>query len=1110
MNAAKFRVIQLMAIGKYCAAGLLLLLALPATAQDTEAAEEEAEQTVATEQDAQQTTPPPPIEEEEIVIEEVVVTGSRLKRSTYTSIAPLQVITARGQQEVGLVDAAAILQSSTASTGQQIDLTFGGFVLDGGPGSSNVNLRGLGSDRTLILLNGRRLAPSGAEGAPSAPNINLVPASLVQQYDLLLDGASTIYGSDAVAGVANIILRKDFDGLELAVFNNNPEQDGGENATFSAVWGKNYDRGFIGVGFEYNKARTIRRGDRRWTAGCDRHREVTDNGDIRTVGLFYAEADNGGYSPNPCKLFPLGARVSITVRLPIIRSNVGSIYYTPGTSNGGWKDFSESSFFGFFPVDSNGDGVSDVNLFDHSTNGLAEHATIFPESEFIGAMAYGEYTLDGEMNITPFFEVLYTRFEASFRGGILQLFPMVPGTNPFNICNPDGLRGVDCGEATDALLTNPQVEQATIDTFNATFEELGLLVGTLGPIGALPIVTVAGDRDNTAVTGDQLRLVTGLRGDLPQLNIGTLENWSFELDLAYSRGKGTSKRKGIRGDRLKLSLDTSIEDPNNPGSYICGVDNDGDGIPDGTDGCVPIDMFAPSLYENLIGNFATQAERDYLFDSRDFETIYTQITASGYIGGTIYQLPAGDVNLGLGIELREDDIDSIPDNIARDGLFFGFFSDGGAVGNKYTREAYTELAVPLLANRFLVTELELNLSARFTKDQYYRAAQTYSIKVGYRPVDSLLLRFTRGTSFRAPNLRENFLLGQTGFLNVFDPCVTPAAAAGGNLADGYDPNLDTRPAEVLANCLADGVDPTMLGDGFATSSVESSAGGALDIKEETSTSTSYGFAFRQPFTSAFDLLVGATYYKIEINNAIIAPSSQFIVNDCYNKVEMNSIFCSRIQRNADGRLSLINRGFINRDNETARGIDFNLTLEKTVTLFERAYDLRLGANLNYNLETSVNFINTRGAPDFEDYVGEFSVPKWQGQYAFSVDYGAYRFTWQTSYLSAVSHDVEFLDPLNDIFNSQSTPPRSDTCLGPGRNDVLCRDVAEADSYITHAASFYYRGDLWTIGGGLRNVFDKSPPLVDSSELTSINNVPIGAGYDINGRNFFFSLERRFP
>ena len=103
------------------------------------------------------------------LVEEVVITGSRLRRDTFSSVSPLQIITTELSKEAGIIDPAEILQGSTASTGQQIDLTFQGFVLDNGPAASTVNLRGLGASRNLILINGRRVSPSGVEGAPAAP-----------------------------------------------------------------------------------------------------------------------------------------------------------------------------------------------------------------------------------------------------------------------------------------------------------------------------------------------------------------------------------------------------------------------------------------------------------------------------------------------------------------------------------------------------------------------------------------------------------------------------------------------------------------------------------------------------------------------------------------------------------------------------------------------------------------------------------------------------------------------------------------------------------------------------------------------------------------------------
>ena len=197
-------------------------------------AEEVAETVVEAVETGEDAATAPPAE----AMEEVIVTGSRLKRTTFESISPLQIVNAEISREAGLVDAAEIIQTSTSSADVQIDLTFSGFVLDNGPGASTANLRGLSSDRTLILLNGRRMAPGGVEGAPSNPDLNLIPGSLVAQYDFLLDGASSVYGSDAIAGVVNVKLRKDFNGFEVRGSTDNTDAFGPSSSDISFTWGR--------------------------------------------------------------------------------------------------------------------------------------------------------------------------------------------------------------------------------------------------------------------------------------------------------------------------------------------------------------------------------------------------------------------------------------------------------------------------------------------------------------------------------------------------------------------------------------------------------------------------------------------------------------------------------------------------------------------------------------------------------------------------------------------------------------------------------------------------------------------------------------------------------
>jgi len=1038
-------------------------------------------------------------EEDEVeVTEEITVTGSRLKRDTYSSISPLQIITGQVSREVGLIDAADILQESTAASGQQIDLTFQGFVLDNGPGATTINLRGLGEARTLVLINGRRLSPAGVEGAPIAPDLNLVPASLVQQYDLLLDGASSVYGSDAIAGVANIILRKDFDGFEVEAYTRVPDHGAGIDSTFSAVWGQNFDRGFIAVGGEYVDRERVTFDDRPWTAGCDQHHEITESGEIRSQEQYYNNIL--GMEWDDCRIGLLAGRVSVP--------QAGSIYHTPGASNGGWGDWSESEQFGL-GIDSNGDGVADLTYRDYSLNG-ADNDTrdLFPEVQTQSFMTFGEYTFSGEANITPYFEALYAKRDFFSYSRNPQFFPFVPANNPFNICNPNAPGGVDCGLAWDGLMNNPGFRTQIIDEFGCDpAVDCGLLLGPIGPQNARMIASVRGDRNTVDVTADQTRGVLGVRGDMPFMSFGSLDNWTFDVFGSYSLSTGESHRPGIREDRFDLAVGWNSS-TNTPCENDLGVELQ----PDVAPGCVPVDGFAPSLYPvgEVVGDFATQAERDYLFDSRDFDTEYEQTIVSGYMTGDVFELPAGPIALGLGAEYRKDEINSIPDNVARDGLFFGFFSDGGAVGDVDVTELFGEVEVPIFAGTPGFQELNVNLSSRLTDHEIYGENWTWSGKLGWRPTEALLLRATYGTAFRAPNLRELYLQDQTGFNTLFDPCFIPDNAVD-PITGIYNPAADDRSPLVLQNCLAQGVDPTLaFNNGFNAYSVELAEGGSLTLDPEKSESWSAGFAWDQPFTNAFGLSLSATYYEIDISNTIIEPNGQFIINDCYESPTGNSVFCDRIDRDLSDPtqpfIDFIDQGFLNRDNEQSRGVDINLAFDDTWTIFNRPIDFSSDIVANRQLERSTLFISEDLVPDSQTFQGEWGFPEWRVQALFRFDYDDFRLTWETRYTGSVNQKEAEVDPFSDGLTA------SDTCLGPDFGDELCRDYADTGNYFIHNVSMYYYGDRWTFGGGIRNVLDEEPPRVDTDTVgapLAVNNTPLGYGYDLNGRVYFFNVAVNF-
>lgn len=1080
----------------------------------------------------------------------ITVTGSRIVRDTYSSISPLQVLSTENQQAIGAFDPAQILQRSEAASGQQIDATFQGFVLDNGPGSQTINLRGLDASRTLVLVNGRRLAPLGTEGAPSSPSINLIPASLIDRFDLLLDGASSVYGSDAVAGVVNAILRKDFDGLELQVNGDYNEAGAGHDFTVSGAWGFNTDRGVFGVGAEYRRTDGFRISDRPFLSGCDAHREIDQNGNILSTDVAsnaLTLVDSGGATQSlqqPCKISGIVGRIQAN------QTRVGSIYFderdyglgVPG--NTGIPFYSDSlNAFGV-PVDADGDGFQDVDFSLVNTNAAEQNIEFIPTQNVYNVFTYGEYTFPGEANLTPFFEASYSRLDQDAENtGTPQFFPWVPADNQFSPCNINAPGGIDCRNQDNIF--NGLVP-------GSPFFGARLPTGT--SVATRPIPAVRGDRNNTDITLEQYRGVLGLRGDLPFIS----PSWSFEVSGVYSRSEGTSDRIGIREDRLAVALGIDpTADFNGDGI----VDNDGDGIADDYNSqpvspllpggacdlaglqnpgladpglaavpCVPVNLFAPSLYRTVIGDLATQGERDYLFGRRSFDTTIEQAIISGFVTGDLFDLPAGPVGVVLGAEWREDSIDSRPDTVASNGLFWGFFADGGAIGSKWIRELYGEIDVPLVAGETLVEELNFRASGRITDEEFYGTNGTFSLQGGWRPVSPLLLKFSYGTSFRAPNLRENFLLAQSGFGNVFDPCAVPDNAFD-SLGGGYNADQDQRDVTTLENCRREGRDPTSVGidqagtNTIALTSTQIFRGGSLDIDPETSRSITTGFAFEESFPSGFDFAFNFNYFDIKLKDSIVLPSAQFIVNDCYTRQDgTRSPFCDRIGVSglaADRFLiDQIDNGFINLNQESVRGIDINTTFGKDVTIGGELFDVSLNLVANHLIERSTLFIDDNGNASSEDFAGEFGFPGWTGRATLGVDWKDFRFTWQTRYIGEVAQDPDDVDEFADAFGNgpdgQPTGFFADTCTGGGSGDgivagdgVFCRDVGFADEWFEHTASIRWDNQTIRIIAGVTNIFDTAPPLIDTNEVFGISNTPIGNGYNLNGREFFMQVLYRF-
>lgn len=1033
-------------------------------------------------------------EDEEDLVEEVVVTGSRLRRSTFNSASPVQVISGEISREVGIFDTSALLQTQTQATGFQVDNSLQGFVLDNGVGASSVNLRNLGADRSLVLLNGRRLVPGGVGGAPGVPDINLLPNILIQRAETLLDGASAVYGSDAIAGVVNLITRTDVDGLIVEANGSLTESGGGENYTIGALYGDSGENWKFTVAGEYFNRERLTFNDRGLNT-CDEYLFEDEQGDLFR-GNFSGTSGGliPGHGTSRC-------RVSAYNRIIEGTGILGSIYATPGFTNinlPGWSDTTLGGNAAFLlpsvtgiQYDSTGDGVADRFAFDGDQDGAVDLSFLNPQINFnetfengqtdllsslerINLYADGSYNLGDDNNTEVYGEFGYSHRRSVANNPGAFLFPVVPASNPFN---PVGTNGLDViGEA-----------------FGFPF----------GPQTAQPVVVIRGDRDVREASIDQFRFIGGVRGNMGFLDNFLGGNWSYDAYFSYQRSEGDEVTRGLQAERLALSLETSRFDEN--GNIVCG---------DGTDGCVPVNFFADSIYQVGGGSFATQAETDYLFVDREFQTTIEQYVGNAYISGDLFDLPwnGATVPLAFGYEFRRDEINSEGNDIATEGLLENFFSDRGAIGGRELHEFFAETALDLLTGVPFAEQLTVELSGRITDESFFSPEFTGSAKVLWRPVDFLTLRGTYGSSFRAPNLRERFIRGTTGFITFTDQCVVPLDNRDTDIsnpvaAETYNPDGDNRTPNVIAGCQANGVDPFSLGlrregpDGGTfqfnpASGIEVSTVGSGEPNAETSIAWTAGMVFDQPFTDAFNLQLSATYYSIEINNALAELSSRAVYDQCYNNPNgpTQGQLCDLVERNAEtGQLDFITRIFNNIAFENSRGVDFNLLYEQDFEIGSEILSATVDLRATYQAEA---IDESDGEPD--DQAGEPFVPNWRAQGRLALQYNDFRVSWFTRWIQGAIQDEDTIDP----FASNNVPCNFDV-------NISCRPVSFTSNYDVHNLSFTWSPGDYTFAIGMTNVFDTEPPEVDAAGVFSRNNIPLGVGYDLNGRTFFASARVNF-
>lgn len=683
--------------------------------------------------------------------DKIVITGSRIQRSDFTSASPVQIINSETSTLQGLVSAAEILQSSSVAAGSgQVNNTFTGFVVDGGPGVDTISLRGLGAQRSLVLLNGRRAPPAGVGGTVGPVDLNILPNTIISRFEILKDGASSVYGSDAVAGVVNVITRENIEGLTLTATQDISEHGGAEETLLGLSWGKSFDRGSFNISAEYYNQEPLRQRDRE-NFNCPQDLYFNDDGsradliDPRTGEIKCFNALEGYvqtfYSPNA----PFG----------LAGGFYGSRVPDPNGTN-----YEGIPGYRFIPFQE--------RSFDDPREGAT---TIISPRERMTVFASGEYRPEFLDTTEIYTEFLYSARESS-QDNFRQLFPWY---HPDSSLNP---YGTDMNFDFGPLFGFPPgVFEAPIDGFTAR-----------------PIVLVP---SNSSQEVDVMRGVLGAQGEFSG---SILDGWSWDVYGSYSRSEGSNTNVAIPEDRIEAGT----------GTLQNGILLNPDGVcgPSAPAGCVPLNLFNTAVLFD--GSFSSAAQ-EYYFVNQTQETEYTQAIFEASMTGNLFELPAGDVGAAVGVHVRRDEIDDVPGAIALAGNAWGSVNAVETRGDDTVTELFGEIEIPVIRNQTAFEDLTLNLSGRYSDYESVGSANTYKVGLNWQIVPAVRVRASHGTSFRAPQLYELFLGNQTSFLSQvnIDPCINYGGSGEGSAtdptiqancaADGLAPDFGggTSSAEIL-------------------------------------------------------------------------------------------------------------------------------------------------------------------------------------------------------------------------------------------------------------------------------------------------------------------------
>ncbi|MDB5688770.1 MAG: cirA, partial [Sphingomonas bacterium] len=687
----------------------LALISAPAWAQTANSADETAAAA------GQANTPTPN--------DTIVVTGSRIASPTITSVSPVQVVSAQQIQQSGVTNIQDLLLENPAFGVPALSRTNSAF-LTSGTGVATVDLRDLGSDRTLVLINGRRVV-AGVPGSATV-DLNVIPTQFVQRIDVLTGGASSLYGSDAVAGVVNFIYKDNFQGIEANAQYNITEKGDTPEYQANLTMGGNFadDRGNIMVHVGYTNQGGLLSRERNDTRIDDLDTFANITGDpadfgVPAEGRFSGLPLQGVFTSGGCQ-FTYNAAGQLQRGFS---QNGGAITNAQATACGVPRGtVLEAGGFNRQYFRTISVPVQRYLFASRAKYDLADSLTVFAEGTYNRTSAAREIepfgvSTAGSTGIFPS-NGLYPI--ETLVGGVRVLNPYVPAAVAAAAVDGDrdGLRDI---------------------AFSRRLGEFG-------------------SRRSTT-NRDFYRFVVGAEGSF-------LDD-KFHYDLSYNYGRTAESQEGngqVNINNFRNAL-AAIPSPTGP---ICADANAR------ANGCVPVNVFGA-------GSISPAAVA-YIQADQTFQTRIQQQVVQGNVSGTILDLPAGPLGVAFGVEYRKENSSENNDSLTNQGL-----NGGNALpdtrGAFDVKEAYGEINVPLLSDVPFFQALSVRAAGRISDYSTVGMVYSYSGGVEWSPIRDLRFTGTYARAVRAPNIGELFTgPSQTFPAGLQDPCRGVTATATGTLA----------------------------------------------------------------------------------------------------------------------------------------------------------------------------------------------------------------------------------------------------------------------------------------------------------------------------------------